>query len=428
MITPSFALTATERVLPKLALDFTTAVLDGRITLTRALNTATRFNSSGYIETVNADLPRFDFNPATLVCRGLLIEEACVNLNTYSNDFRNTATAGATRPWSWTRSTVTPDVVGVTSPDGTENASKLVEDTTETNTHLILNPVSGTTNTNPYTFTIFAKAGERPAINIQLQEGSPFARQAICTFNLTNGVSSVVSESGGAAGTSASMTLLSNGWYRCSVTTTLGGTAGSLREIVLLNNGTSTVFTGNGTDGAYIWGAQLEAGVFATSYIPTTSAALTRNADVASITGTNFSDWWQAGFGGATVQALPSTVSGVRPLIQFDDGTANEIIALRGNTTNPELYIVDGGTPQAQIDAGTIAANTAYNLGAAWDTDNCAAAVNGGAAVIDTSATIPTATQARLGSDGTNYLNGHLQTVRYWPQRIINTEVQAFSK
>jgi hypothetical protein len=173
---------------------------------------------------------------------------------------------------------------------------------------------------------------------------------------------------------------------------------------------------------------QLEQGEFATSVIKTSTVAVTRNADVATITGTNFSDWYIAGAGGVVVRVLPSTVSGTRPALQFDDATADEVIALRGNTTNPELLIVNGGSPQAQIDAGTISANTAYNLGAAWNTDNCAAAVNGGAAVTDTSATIPTVTQALLGSDGTNYLNGNIQTLRYWPQRIINAEVQAFSK
>jgi len=103
-----------------------------------------------------------------------------------------------------------------------------------------------------------------------------------------------------------------------------------------------------------------------------------RSADVATMTGTNFSDWYSAGAGVVVARVLPSTVSGTRPALQFDDATANEVITLRGSTTNPELVIVDGGSPQAQIDAGTIAANTAYNLGAAWNTNNCAAAVNGG--------------------------------------------------
>jgi hypothetical protein len=80
MITPGYGLTATERVLPRMALDFTTAVTDPRVTTTRALNTATRINSSGVIELVNANLPRYDFDPVTKICRGQLIEEARTNL------------------------------------------------------------------------------------------------------------------------------------------------------------------------------------------------------------------------------------------------------------------------------------------------------------------------------------------------------------
>jgi hypothetical protein len=80
MITPAYAPTATERVLPRLALDFTTAVADPRVATARAANTATRFNSSGIIEIVNADLPRFDFSPTALTCQGQLIEEARTNL------------------------------------------------------------------------------------------------------------------------------------------------------------------------------------------------------------------------------------------------------------------------------------------------------------------------------------------------------------
>ena len=80
MITPAYSPTATERVLPRMALDFTTGVLDPRVAVTRALNTATRINSSGVIEIVNANLPRFDYDPATLVAKGLLIEETRTNL------------------------------------------------------------------------------------------------------------------------------------------------------------------------------------------------------------------------------------------------------------------------------------------------------------------------------------------------------------
>lgn len=80
MITPAYSITATERVLPNLALDFTTAVADPRVVTTRTGNTATRTNPSGNLEIVNADLPRFDFNPVTLECRGLLSEPTATNL------------------------------------------------------------------------------------------------------------------------------------------------------------------------------------------------------------------------------------------------------------------------------------------------------------------------------------------------------------
>lgn len=185
-------------------------------------------------------------------------------------------------------------------------------------------------------------------------------------------------------------------------------------------------YSGNGASGLYIWGAQLEAGAFATSYIPTTSAAVTRNADVATITGTAFSGIWRSGPGSILVRALPSTVSGTRPLVQVDDATADNIIALRGNTTNPELYIRAGGSDQATIDAGTISA-AAYRLAGAWQAGSAAASLNSGLAVNGAPASIPAVTQMRLGSDGTNYLNGHLQAVEYWPLRLSNAGLQTAS-
>lgn len=80
MITPSYAATASERILPSVLIDFTTAITDSRVVTTRALNTATRTNSSGALEIVNANLPRYDFDPTTLVCRGQLIEGSATNL------------------------------------------------------------------------------------------------------------------------------------------------------------------------------------------------------------------------------------------------------------------------------------------------------------------------------------------------------------
>lgn len=122
MITPAYAPTATERVFPRLALDFTTGVLDPRVTVTRALNTATRINSSGLIEVVNADLPQFDYDPVTLAPKGLLIEETRANLLLHSSGANESA---------WTKDAAGTGVAPVVTPnfavapDGTTTADRV---------------------------------------------------------------------------------------------------------------------------------------------------------------------------------------------------------------------------------------------------------------------------------------------------------------
>jgi hypothetical protein len=416
MITPSFALTATERVLPRLALDFTTASLDPRITFTRSGATATRVNASGFIETMTADTPRFDFSPVTLICRGLLIEEARTNGFTYSEDWRNTVDAGSTRPWVYGNASVSANTI--TAPDNTLTADTIVENTA-TATHGVFQPFTVTAGA-PTTLSFYAKAKERTQV-ASIMGGGGYGVSVTGIFDLVALTATVTTGTG-----TATITDAGNGWRRCTCTAT-PTTNNATNHFIQLASGGANVYTGNGTSGAYFWGAQVELGATATSYIPTVASTVTRNADVAIITGTNFSDFWQAGKGGALAQGTPSTVSGIRPLVQFDDNTANEIIALRGNTTNPELYIVDGGAPQAQIDAGAIAANTAYRLTGTWVANACAASINSGAPVLDGAATIPTVTQARLGSDGTNYLNGHLQSIEYYGEPVTSADLQVLS-
>jgi hypothetical protein len=409
MITPAFNLTSTERILPRLLLDWTTGVAQSGVDVIRA-GVATFVGSNGLIQSASADTQRIDYSFGTA---GLLIEESRTNLLTYSDDFSNVA-------WIKSNASISTDVID--APDGTTTTDKLVENTANS-AHSIRRDGTSITSGQAYTFSIYAQAAERSIIGITFST-SVFGTQG-AIFNLSAGTAATFQGS-----PTIKIIPVGGGWYRCIYTAvaTATTTANFTPQVALRDGAGNSIYLGDGSSGVYLWGAQLEAGAFPTSYIPTEATAVTRNPDVATMTGTNFSDWFNAGAGGVVARVLPSTVSGTRPALQFDDATADEVITLRGNTTNPELVIVDGGSPQAQIDAGTIAANTAYNLSAAWNTDNCAAAVNGGTAATDTTATIPTVTQARLGSDGTNYLNGHLQTVRYWPQRIINAEVQAFSK
>jgi hypothetical protein len=402
MITPSYGLTATERVLPRLALDFTTASLDSRVTFTRTGNTATVTNSSGYVVPINADLPRFDFDPITLLCKGLLVEELRLNMLTYSSQFNNVA---------WTkdnfRGTFATNAI---SPDGTTTAQTLTAGSA--NFGYAYRSVTTIISTY-YSFSIYAKAGTSNFAYIQIM-GSGLSYINLTTLQIS-----------AAAGTTVTATSVGNGWVRIVGIRPAAGLS-SLIVFGGSNASGSQAFTSGNT--ILVWGAQLEEGAFATSFIPTELLTVTRNADVATMTGTNFSSWYNATEGGAVVQVLPSTISGTRPAVEFDDNTANESITLRGVAADPQLFVVDGGATQATLDAGTITANTLYKLGGAWKESSFAVALNGAAAVTQASGTFPTATQARLGSDGTNYLNGHLQSLRFCPQRLTNAEVQAFSK
>jgi hypothetical protein len=399
MITPAYSPTATERVLPRMALDFTTGVLDSRVTVTRALNTATRINSSGIVETVNANLPRFDYDSVTLLPKGLLIEEARTNLQTYSAGAFNTQYTKAGSP---TVSDNSASGIGgpltASAVTGAAVGDYIYRDAT-------------TVITTQYTRSIYVS-------NVNATQSRLVVRSSLSAcdvyLNWSGATLSSLSVSAGAA----SFVDCGNGVYRVILVYTALEVIDRLRI-------TPNALTGSAT--INIYGTQLEAGAFATSYIPTTTTSLTRNADVVSMTGANFSSWYNATSGAILARSRQSVITGTRPSIYISDGTADNIISLRGLAANPELYI-KATTDQAQIDAGTLTANSSFGLVGAWTTDNCAAAINGGAAVTDTSATIPTVDRMLIGSDGTNYLNGQVERISYWPQRIINAEAQAFSK
>jgi hypothetical protein len=276
--------------------------------------------------------------------------------------------------------------------------------------------------------SIFVKSGGYNYVLFRASN-APESAAFQTVIDLTNGTVSAASAYGtGASAVNATITAYPNSWYRVTLTGAVALLTVYKITAYIYNTIGLSAFAGNGTSGVYLWGAQAEIGSFPTSYIPTAATTVTRNADVAVMTGTNFSNWYTATTGASVVWSIPETATGTRPLIQFDDATTLKIISLRGNIADPELYIVDTGVAQAQIDAGTIVANTAYKLSGAWNTNDCAAAKDGGTVGTDVVATIPTPTQLRIGSDGTNYACSWIQKIMYWPQRLINAEVQAFSK
>jgi hypothetical protein len=386
------------------------------ITFTRS-TTATFVGSNGLIQSAAIDAPRFDFDPVTLAPKGFLIEEQRVNLLLYSDQFDNAA-------WVKGNSTVTANAT--TSPDGTANADKLVENTA-TSTHQITQQtafVSGTT----YTWSCFVKAAERSVVRV-LFPAAAFTSNLTANFDIATGAWRTASPTPSAALTLTSQAF-GNGWYRITASTAATASVNQTILLLMCETPSSTGnYTGDGTSGVFIWGAQLEAGAFATSYIPTVASTVTRAADIAVMSGANFSSWYNQSEGTIVVSGDSVRPIGLSPatrIFQFDDGTSADNIRSAGAST---LQVIDGGvtqvnispTPAIPFDGTVFKFASAYRL-------NDFATVTTGAVATDTSGTVPTVTQLSLGGGlSAGILNGHLRNITYYPTRLTDAQLQALA-
>lgn len=229
---------------PSLDLNFAnTKRLDPRITFSRA-SSGTYFDGDGLLKSAATNTARFDHNPATGESLGLLVEEARTNSQTYSNNFATN--------WTTTQAVCVPN--SGLAPDGTFTATLLYPSSSgsASNVGKEIGSVSSTAATN----TIYAKASGKSWLRLYGPQGNTAA-----WFNLTTGTVGTVQ-----AGITASIASVGNGWYRCTATQTV--TFYTLYAAVTDADNSGTI-TASGTNGILVWGAQLEAGAFPTSYIPT---------------------------------------------------------------------------------------------------------------------------------------------------------------
>ena len=373
MITPSYSSTATERVLPRMALDFTTGVLDSRVTVVRALNTATRVNSSGLIESVNANLPRFDYDPITLAPKGLLIEELRTNLVPYSQDFSDPA---------WSKSNVAATADTTIAPDGTTTADTLTASSVSGFTWQV---VSFTGNGDK-TMSCFVKAGTAATSVVQIRDATAIANRGYFIITWTAGVPSVVRLT---TGTVLGVDAFPDGWYRLRLlaSNVVAANSNQYRFLPDTTAGTGTVI---------VWGVQAENGAFATSYIPTTTTSLTRNAgSISNTANTQYLDYrlYDRFTGGCRIA-----------------GNATQLIALQSTVVNNQYKV-----------------GTSNN-----DTVRLAGAMSGNAVVASAVAgTFANAEKLNIGSrfsGSQDYLNGWAINVYSYPLTITDAELRAFSK
>lgn len=393
---------------PDVLFDFAgTGTLDPRITFTRA-SSATYFDSAGTLQTATTNTPRFDYDPSTLAARGLLIEEGRTNLLLYSEQFNNAA---------WTPAEINVTSNSVVAPDGTTTADVLVPSTVNAG-HFITQSPSFTSGL-VYVFSVYAKANGYRYMRLSFPSTAFASTGRAACFDLQTGTTGQTQ-----SGVISKIESIRNGWYRCIITATANATSSGLTGVTVnsADDATAVTFIGDGTSGISVWGAQLEAGAFPTSYIPTTTAAATRAADVATVTGANFSSWYNQTEGAFVVQAAqPSIFASSKSAASISDGTnSNRFTLYRQSAgginafSNPNGYVVAGPVATAATPW-----KSALSYGA---TSPASYAVNGASQTPLTFTVNPSVlTQLAIGNSflgGLETFNGWISSFAYYRKRL----------
>ena len=346
--------------------------------------------------------PRFDYNPVTLAANGLLIEEQRTNLQTYSEQFNNAA------GWGVGASTAVTTNVAV-APNGTTTANKVAETTTTASFSITAGatPVINTT----YTFSVYGKAAERSWLILNIFTG---VASTWTWYNISNGTLGTIG-----SGATASIQDVGNGWYRCLLTVTTAASGSPNAALWCSNANNSITYAGTAGNGILVWGAQVEAGSFATSYIPTVASQVTRAADNASMLGDNFATWFNASQGTFYAQfdvAATTTATGMA-ITSADNNATNGYLFYKGSLS--ATLTTYAGANSASV--GNLTINTAAKSAIAYDGTNNAGVLNGASPVAITAVAVTTPTQFLLGRSYAGLqLSGHIRSISYYPTRLPN--------
>ena len=379
-----------------------------------ASNTYTSDGSSGvYVwgvqvssaTTYTSFLANATAGPLTICApKGLLIEQSSTNIATYSSDFTQSA---------WSNLNVTVTANATTSPEGLGTAQSVIATTTSGQHYIdnIANLAAGTT----YTISAYVKilGTAYPLIGIGCAYNSGGSN-----FNMQTGVIQ-----GSSFGT-ATIQSAGQGWYRCSVTVTPASNTNAFIQI----NGLLTSFAGDGASGAYVWGFQVEALAFPTSYIPTTSAAVTRSAEV--VTSSSI-PWFNSAAGTMIVQAdtVNNAASNFPGIIGVDDTTSANRIG---------LFVVAGASPYGasredissvayQTGSGTFTPYAAMKTGTTYNGTAITSCTNGSSVASVAGAVLPTLTRLTVGQAIGSTLNGHVRSFSYFNYAVSTTQLQALT-
>jgi hypothetical protein len=399
----------------------------GDFNVTRA-TTATRVNANGLIESVASGIPRLDYytSGGTAGCPALLVEPAATNFApnvNLMNQFDTPTVSGGVA--------LTTGSTDFLAPDGASGSiNKYVGGIAANQSTRYTGSGVGVSASGTYRFSLFVKAGTTNPLNF-----------CAITFALFTGASGTAASyfnlaSGTALTSGASIENYGNGWYRCisaPYTIAAGGLSGTVSfSLAEGNNDVTWPASGALNLTAYTWGAQMEAGSIATSYIPTTTAAVTRNADVISLSG-------------AVSGCIGQTQGTIYAEFEYKTNTAERrLIALSDNTTtnrvfvwtlNNILYVQVQGTSVIvanPISAGYHKVAFAYQQSGVSGT--LFASLDGGAVVSGTTAgTFPSSlTAINVGKNETTgtssfFWNANIRSAAIYTSRLTNAELIALS-
>ena len=359
--------------------------------------------SDGLLKFAAEDEPRIEYGSDGSL-KGLLIEEQRANLLAHSEDFTHS---------SWSKNNGSITAGATTAPSG-GLADQYVEDTSNSY-HRVATPMSVTSGVT-YTLSVLAKYSGRQYL--VMNANTLFNARSF--FDIQAGtVASTL------AGT-ATIDDMGNGWFRCSITATATSSHTTQAYIGTNTSAADSAYLGDGTSGVYLYGAQLEEGSFPTSYIPTSGSQSTRSPDIASIPVSAFGYNQEAGTVVVEVDSMKAGVS-QRLLSIYDpaDPNNNRTDLLKNGNHFLQHFTNDGGVNQTN-HAVSVLGLTSLKVAATIALDDYSMCVNGGTVVAETDGTptVPRVDTFRLGGGLSSPLNGHIKSLKYFPRRLTDAQLQ----
>jgi len=419
---------------PTLNLNFAgSKTLDPRITFSRT-TTGTYMDDSGLIKVAPADAPRFDhrYVNGEIESLGLLVEEERSNLLTYSNNY-------SASPGGWTLGSTGTRAQDIVGPDGVANSAWTITDNDNTGDLVqFYKSISITASSSTkYCMSCFMKdvdnAGITPDLYAFFAGNSTKGSYVRYTFS-TDSFTAHAADGGGIQPSIYGSIPYPNGWVRLYfvVDDSNNGSNTSLQFRIYPNTRDA-----NKTGSMGLFGAQIEEGEFPTSYIPTSGSTATREPDNASMVGDNFSDWYNPTEGTIVLDCTPvydNSSNQYRRLLSIhnNSGAQTDVIQfIQAEASNQVLSAVwDGASPQSGFGK-VVPSGTRHKVAFAVKENNMNSSYDGDIGTDDTSATLPVMTEMDIGSYtqfSSTRATTHYNSLRYYPTRLTNAQLQNLTK